>query len=446
MRVLLFTFCFLLISSLVSCGSSAGGGGTTVSTGTGGGAGAGGGIGGGGAPGTRGPGANAPGDPVTPGGGTGAGGNGGPNDAPIDAVVVDVLVPPRGARTTVSYTATANSNGTLNLLVNVINPQNQSTGGLSLQSVTFSSSQNDFFTERFSRVGGNTLVQSSDSPSKTLAVLLSPPISRLVNSLPYPTRGRDQPLTVDRYLQRIRFLDAPSTDVTGRIVLKNDPGFQAGVLKANVFLQGNGVINSRNEIQESIAVWVDVYARIGIAVDFLVIPQPGGPSSMPNPGIGSPVYETSAQQFADRQDAVNVHIGSVIQGASGPNVLGVSGGIPGPYFPSQKSAVIIGLEAHQGLDGFLSSIERRVMGETIAHEVGHYLGLFHPVERDLVQPGVFSGEDPLGDTPVCVTINECIAIGLTSNLMFPITFDPNTTQQNLTPEQADVMNIQAIVN
>lgn len=445
MHVLLLAFYFLLFSSVTSCGSAGGGGGSSVSTGTGATAGGGAGTGGGGGAGfgIQGPGANAPGDPVTAGGGggTGGGGSGNNNQPPTNRVEVNALVPPRGRSSEVQFNATINSDRTVTLLLDVSNPQSQTIGALSLQSVTFSANTN-FFTERFSRSGGDTLVHLNDSPIKTLAVLLSPQ----VNPLTYPTRGRDQPLTVGEYIQRIIFPEATSGEVTGRIVIKNDTTFQGGTLKVNLFFRGSNVINSANEIMESVDIFTNIYATSGITLDIATISFPNDPDLLPNPASGSPAYEALAQSISNRQDALQVHIGSAIEGVTGRNVLGISGGIPGSYFPSPRSAIVIGLEAHQGIDGSLSLTERRVMGETIAHEAGHYLGLFHPVERNILQADAFGGDDPLGDTPVCVTINECIAIGLTNNLMFPVTFDPNNSQQTITPEQSDVMNIQPLVN
>lgn len=91
--------------------------------------------------------------------------------------------------------------------------------------------------------------------------------------------------------------------------------------------------------------------------------------------------------------------------------LGISGGLPGP--PGMHGT---------GSSGVVMSValfdQSAQFGRALAHELGHYLGLFHPREADNVTL------DPLGDTP-----NE------PTNLMFRTA----TGGQNLTDHQRDVI-------
>lgn len=91
--------------------------------------------------------------------------------------------------------------------------------------------------------------------------------------------------------------------------------------------------------------------------------------------------------------------------------LGISGGLPGPpgMHGTGSSGVVMSVSLFD--DG-------QQMGRALAHEVGHYLGLFHPRESDSVTL------DPLGDTPNDPT-----------NLMFLSA----TGGQDLTESQRDVM-------
>lgn len=92
--------------------------------------------------------------------------------------------------------------------------------------------------------------------------------------------------------------------------------------------------------------------------------------------------------------------------------LGISGGIPGSVAATPKSFVAVSWMAHAGVDGLFSGDEMQLFGETMAHEVGHYMGLYHPVESN------FRQFDALDDTVACTDAEECES-QLSGNLMFP---------------------------
>jgi len=71
-------------------------------------------------------------------------------------------------------------------------------------------------------------------------------------------------------------------------------------------------------------------------------------------------------------------------------ILGIAGGIPGPPLVqgSSKSGVAIALKPVEGMPAGVDT--------TMAHEVGHFLGLFHTSEQAFFPPQV---HDPLPDTP-----------------------------------------------
>lgn len=98
----------------------------------------------------------------------------------------------------------------------------------------------------------------------------------------------------------------------------------------------------------------------------------------------------------------------------GASILGLSGGPPGSagHGGTSKSGVVV------NASDLVASPEE--IGLIMAHEGGHFLGLFHPTENDL------SGHDPLGDTPECadsdgdgaLTSAECEGSG-SENVMWP---------------------------
>ena len=76
-----------------------------------------------------------------------------------------------------------------------------------------------------------------------------------------------------------------------------------------------------------------------------------------------------------------------------PGTLGEAGGIPGPVglFEMDGAGVIVAVDGHI----WGSDLDTQTMGETLAHEVGHQMGLFHTTEDD------GSRTESLQDTPAC---------------------------------------------
>lgn len=121
-----------------------------------------------------------------------------------------------------------------------------------------------------------------------------------------------------------------------------------------------------------------------------------------------------------------------------PGLAGIAAGLPGPNgIPGTgASGVVVAVEPHRFGDGSLAAT---IFGETLAHEVGHQLGLFHTSEQDA------SNHDFADDTAVCtldmdtdgdgtLNANECPD---GQNLMF--WGGSEFPQVELSPAQADVL-------
>ncbi|PKA06230.1 M43 family zinc metalloprotease [Leptospira ellisii] len=148
-------------------------------------------------------------------------------------------------------------------------------------------------------------------------------------------------------------------------------------------------------------------------------------------------------------------------------VLGVSGGIPGTIglTGTPQSGMVVFIEAHRSsgaVGSALSNADLTFLGDTMAHEAGHFLGLFHTNESAGASgsgtPNM--SKDPLIETPQCdstqdtapadgqVSIVECNNTGFFNsgalNLMF-WAGDGVTAQTKLTGEQGWVLRLNPLV-
>lgn len=130
---------------------------------------------------------------------------------------------------------------------------------------------------------------------------------------------------------------------------------------------------------------------------------------------------------------INLFFVSDIEGLGAGEPYAIAGGTPGPLTMQGTGASGIAIAT----DMLLNSPE--VLGRTLAHELAHYLGLFHTTEAD------GSRLDPLTDTPRCPLVNdsngdgtlsvgECAGLG-DNNLMFWA----NTSGIELSAEQRTIL-------
>ena len=114
-----------------------------------------------------------------------------------------------------------------------------------------------------------------------------------------------------------------------------------------------------------------------------------------------------------------------------PGLLGLSAGIPGAP----------GIHGSGGSGVVMSSVnlssDPAQFGQTVAHEMGHFLGLRHTSERGGVE------FDPLSDTPQCNDPDDAYNCSDVSNLMFPFAVDVD--QSVVTSDQSFVLQRNPIV-
>ena len=146
---------------------------------------------------------------------------------------------------------------------------------------------------------------------------------------------------------------------------------------------------------------------------------------------------TSALPGPTYDDAVSINVFFTRAFALG-GAIGISTGIPGPaaLHGTRNSGVVftsefLGQTFEEGTGDVVDG--NQYTGIVLAHEVGHYIGLFHTTE----QGG--RGQDPLNDTPFCpandFNAGNCADLG---NLMFPFA---SVTHTEVTPDQSWVIQV-----
>lgn len=288
-------------------------------------------------------------------------------------------------------------------------------------------------------------------PQQTAAVFGD----RSINSLPYPTSGLDGALVSgSEYRYQIASSGAAATGITGTVVAKNDPFLQGGTLRVKIYLVGTLVQSSENRgaINQAIQVWREIYAAAGINLEVTLEDVVSGTGILPAPNVGSLFYATNAAAAAPY--TLHLYVGAGISqtadtspGNTFPSeLLGIAASIPGAAIPTIKSAVALSLVAHYGPDGIFSNNELEIFGSTMAHEAGHYLGLFHTVEFAGDSDNTYVPGDLFPDTVPCFTTTECISTGASGNLMFPSAIAGQVTQRDLSLNQRQALNLQVLVD
>lgn len=254
---------------------------------------------------------------------------------------------------------------------------------------------------------------------------------------------------------RFRLVKAgPTRYVRVRAVFKTGPQTDTARLDANfVFVGAEGIDAARapgdRDFQKIVDTFRTLLAQAGTGVEigrlrfcdapaaearyFAVVDTTDGPGSEL-----SRLFELSGQVGTwgcDADAGLNIFLVDEIRGGrDGYTILGVAGGIPGP-------AGVLGTP-HSGvavtLAGYKRSADR--VSRTLAHEAGHYLGLFHTTEAE----GTLF--DPLDDTPRCnrdrdadgsglLDYTECLGAGA-ENLMF---WASGRAAHTITPHQGFVV-------
>jgi hypothetical protein len=241
-----------------------------------------------------------------------------------------------------------------------------------------------------------------------------------VSGLLFPNAPR---LTLIPGTYQLTFAASVEAEVSFASLVKRQTGvIQNGSLPIVIWFTRNQFLNARTaqtdpRFQEALNGFVQIYAGAGITLGPVTYLDITGAAATQYAVIDEFSELDGLFAQADMSDAQAVHL-FMIEQATGEldGLLGIAGGIPGP--PAYPGLV------HSGVAVALAFLSENVdiFAETMAHEAGHFLGLYHLSERS-----GFS-HDPLLDTPECstqddrnndgiISATECQGKG-TDNLMF----------------------------
>jgi len=217
---------------------------------------------------------------------------------------------------------------------------------------------------------------------------------------------------------------------------RKDDDLSRGDVKALiVYCQGLSNNNTAvSGVEDAVANWKQIWANYGLSLEARY-ESSSVSCELPYPGYGNPAPLEQAAAMS-QGDEVIVIVGESIDGDT-YSTYGVSGNIPGTLIETTRSATVVSWLANAGRDGQFSADDIALFGETLAHEVGHYFGLFHVAEQG------WNAWDALGDTPNCSSTSNCES-QLGDNLMFPYpvcSFGGSCTRQDqMTDAQSGVVH------
>lgn len=216
-----------------------------------------------------------------------------------------------------------------------------------------------------------------------------------------------------------------NADVQFDALVKRAQGLlQSGSLPVVLWFTANKRLTAANapndaNLQQALSQFKEIYAAIGVSVGPFIYKDVAGSMAVSGAVIDNDAELAQLFGTADSSAEAGLHFFFIEQFAGdegGYVTLGQSGGIPGP--PSYPGL------PHGGVAVALAYLDDdvSVFATTMAHEGGHYMGLFHTTEQD------GKSYDPLLDTPQCpasmdsngdghLSDKECSNYG-SDNLMF----------------------------
>ena len=233
-----------------------------------------------------------------------------------------------------------------------------------------------------------------------------------VSVLNWPVLDSDTPLSTGSWRATVGVVGEDLTFQEGDFQIDawigNDTNDSGGEVEV-VFHFAEGLDQDptfRAALDTAVTTWEEIYGSVGLTLVIEDVVLDGSPPGLP--GVSDP--DVWRQVSADNLGRVDIVFREIIEEV--PQAYGLAGGIPGAIGSTANSGILVSAALAAGTDGVFSTEETRILAETLAHETGHYLGLFHPVEIG------WDRWDAIDDTDECDNEAFC-AEALDDNLMFP---------------------------
>lgn len=258
-------------------------------------------------------------------------------------------------------------------------------------------------------------------------------------SINWPIRIQDAPLSPGDWTLtfgvRPKLKTAHNRPVQFNAQFNRDEDLDSGTIR--IALGYGGDLGTVTEVTQAVdaatEIWASIWEDYGLAFELRPI-DVALDAQLPYPEK-DPALEAVAASLGS--DEVLLLIGDQIGGEG--DLLGIAGATPGTLLATPRAAVMVSWLEGAGPDAVFSDSEIQLLGETLAHELGHYMGLYHPVEFD------YDAWDALEDTVDCTGQADCERI-LKNNLMFPYPVceagneNSCVQQRQLTEQQQGVMH------
>ena len=255
--------------------------------------------------------------------------------------------------------------------------------------------------------------------------------------LNWPPRMGDMPLREGNWVVEFSTLDNQgyySSDIEGTAFtqIKQDSDFTQGTLVLSIGISPESYAEPDvvQAVNDAVDCWTEMWEPMGLSLD-VSISEMNISNELPWPSE-SPAIESLSASGSERD--LLMLVGESIENEEG--TFGIAGSVPGTLLSTQRAAVVISWLENAGVDGIFQEEDVQLMCETMAHELGHYLGLYHPVEMD------YDAWDALDDTVMCTDEFVCES-ELGDNLMYPYpvcSLNDCVNQVNLSENQLGVIH------